>query len=315
MKPMKWAMLAAIALSAAPVFGQGGGTVVQDKQVVVSKQVADSRQLADKITVELAQQMKLSVMGHVTKGAPYSADATNESVQTLADGNRIATRSTTKVYRDSEGRTRTEQTEPNGTQVVSISDPVSGTTYMLYPQTHTAYQNDAVIVSWTTGEGAVRPHVTAGASTTVIQRLDAEKKAAAGAAEKGATIGYTIVEGVAAPGGATVAFSQARRPDARNVTREELGDQVVEGVTATGTRTTTVIAAGEIGNEQPIRIVSEQWLCKDLGILVMTKYSDPRSGETTYRVTNISRAEPDPSLFQVPSDYSMQASKIKRESR
>jgi hypothetical protein len=48
---------------------------------------------------------------------------------------------------------------------------------------------------------------------------------------------------------------------------------------------------------------------------MMTKYSDPRSGETTYRVTNISRAEPDATLFQVPADYSMQASKIKREER
>ena len=65
------------------------------------------------------------------------------------------------------------------------------------------------------------------------------------------------------------------------VNKEDLGTQVIEGVVATGTRTTTTIAAGSIGNEQPILIVSEQWFSADLKVLVMTKHSDPRSGETS----------------------------------
>jgi hypothetical protein len=40
-----------------------------------------------------------------------------------------------------------------------------------------------------------------------------------------------------------------------------------------------------------------------LRVLVLTRHNDPRSGESTYRLVNIVRAEPDASLFQVPSDY------------
>ena len=69
---------------------------------------------------------------------------------------------------------------------------------------------------------------------------------------------------------------------------------------------TTTIPAGEIGNAQEIKVVSEQWFSDELQVLVMTKHSDPRSGETIYRLTNILRAEPDPSLFTVPADYTVE---------
>ncbi len=75
------------------------------------------------------------------------------------------------------------------------------------------------------------------------------------------------------------------------------------------------IPAGAIGNEQPIRVVSEQWWSPDLNLIVLTKFSDPRSGETTFRLTNVSRAEPDRGLFIVPPDYTVKESKIQRESR
>ena len=83
---------------------------------------------------------------------------------------------------------------------------------------------------------------------------------------------------------------------------------------ATGTRTTTTIAAGTIGNEQPILVVSEQWFSPDLKVLVMTKHSDPRNGETTYRVMNVVQAEPARSLFEVPADYTLKDSVIRRQS-
>ena len=68
-------------------------------------------------------------------------------------------------------------------------------------------------------------------------------------------------------------------------------------------RTTRTISAGEIGNEKPIEIVTEVWTSPDLKTIVMSKRSDPRSGEQTFRLTNISRAEPDPALFTVPADF------------
>jgi hypothetical protein len=87
---------------------------------------------------------------------------------------------------------------------------------------------------------------------------------------------------------------------------EPLGTRVIEGIEATGTRRTTTIPAGAIGNELPIEIVSERWYSEQIKTVVMTRRSDPRSGEQTYRLTNIVLGEPDPSLFVVPADYTVQ---------
>jgi hypothetical protein len=75
---------------------------------------------------------------------------------------------------------------------------------------------------------------------------------------------------------------------------------------AEGTRITLTIPAGKIGNERPIATVNERWYSQELQTVVLTKNSDPRMGETTYRLTNINRGEPDPSLFQVPADYTVE---------
>jgi hypothetical protein len=88
---------------------------------------------------------------------------------------------------------------------------------------------------------------------------------------------------------------------------EQLGMQNIEGVDCEGTRTTTTIPAGAIGNERPIEIVYEKWYSKDLQMIVYSKHSDPRFGEQTYRLTNINRSEPDPSLFEVPAGYKLQS--------
>ena len=87
---------------------------------------------------------------------------------------------------------------------------------------------------------------------------------------------------------------------------EELGTRTIEGVEAQGTRTTVTIPAGEIGNERPIEIVSERWYSNELQTVVMSRHADPRFGETTYRLANVSRAEPDKALFEVPSDYTVE---------
>jgi len=84
---------------------------------------------------------------------------------------------------------------------------------------------------------------------------------------------------------------------------ENLGIQSINGVTAEGTRTTMTIPAGQIGNDKAIQVISERWFSTDLQMLVRSSNSDPRFGETTYNLTNISQAAPDPSLFQIPADY------------
>jgi hypothetical protein len=88
-----------------------------------------------------------------------------------------------------------------------------------------------------------------------------------------------------------------------NVKTEALGRQLIEGVPADGTRTTMTIPAGQIGNDQPIHIVTETWYSPELQTMVLSKRSDPRSGETIFRLTNISRAEPPRTMFDVPVDY------------
>jgi TonB family protein len=89
--------------------------------------------------------------------------------------------------------------------------------------------------------------------------------------------------------------------------KESLGKQNVEGVEAEGTRSTVTIPAGEIGNERPIDIINESWYSSELQTLVMTRHSDPRFGESSYRLTNIDRSEPARSLFEVPADYTLKS--------
>ena len=84
---------------------------------------------------------------------------------------------------------------------------------------------------------------------------------------------------------------------------ESLGKQMIEGVEAEGTRTITTIPAGEIGNERPIECVSERWYSPDLKTNILTRRTDPRTGETVYRLTNIHRGEPSASMFEVPAGY------------
>lgn len=90
-----------------------------------------------------------------------------------------------------------------------------------------------------------------------------------------------------------------------NMTRESLGKQMIEGIECEGTRMVSTIPAGQIGNERPIEIVNERWYSPELQVTVMTKQSDPRFGETIFRLAGVTRAEPDEFLFKVPSEYTI----------
>jgi hypothetical protein len=84
---------------------------------------------------------------------------------------------------------------------------------------------------------------------------------------------------------------------------EALGAREIESVTAQGTRSTLVVPAGQMGNEKALTIVGERWYSADLDMVLETRYSDPRFGETRFRVLNLERKEPDHALFEVPADY------------
>jgi hypothetical protein len=89
------------------------------------------------------------------------------------------------------------------------------------------------------------------------------------------------------------------------VKRETLAAQSMHGIVASGTRVTRTIPAGTIGNTQAIETVRETWMADDLKVPLMTKVSDPRTGTTVTELTNINRSQPDPALFQIPSDYTV----------
>ena len=89
---------------------------------------------------------------------------------------------------------------------------------------------------------------------------------------------------------------------------EDLGEQVLEGLLVKGTRMTDTIPAGTIGNERPIDIVTERWYSKDIDAMVLQRFSDPRFGETTYRLVNVVLGDPSPDLFQVPQGYEIRRS-------
>jgi hypothetical protein len=222
----------------------------------------------------------------LVKGAPYQAETVTETVQTLADGNRIVHRTTGLVARDGEGRTRREQALGNlpmfGThgspRSVLIHDSAAGVSYILEPEEKIARKmGRSPMFTKTT---MLDTEGDEGHAGVVIRRFEHKIK------EK--------------PGEEGPARKRLRKPET-----ESLGSKTIEGVEATGTRTTITIPAGEMGNERAIEIVSERWESPELKVVVMSRHSDPRFGETTYRLNGIVRGEPDRSLFEVPSDYTV----------
>lgn len=109
--------------------------------------------------------------------------------------------------------------------------------------------------------------------------------------------------------GARLAPNEHAHAERASAKTEDLGTQVVQGVSAQGKRVTRVIPAGQEGNEKEIDVVTETWYSPDLQVVVMSKTSDPRFGESVYQLNSISRTEPDPALFVVPSDYAVTAAR------
>ncbi|MBV8051236.1 MAG: hypothetical protein JOZ80_08620 [Acidobacteriaceae bacterium] len=230
------------------------------------------------------------------KGSPFCVTISTEHTQNFADGNRIHTSDASTMCRDSEGRMRRESTlmllgpaaQNSPGKLITIIDPVAGFRYVLDPNVKVARKMPLSLPS--------------------------------GPADAKAMHGATLRD--AAPGSGNVMFYQAagapgpdvigsqvfirkngqaeKEPDS---TTENLGDQTIDGIHATGTRVTTTIAAGKMGNEQPMLITSERWYSPELKATVMTKHNDPWAGELKTQFTNVNASDPDPSLFAVPSDY------------
>lgn len=242
----------------------------------------------------------------IVKGAPYFAEVVTESTQVLADGNRIVRRTTGRVYRDSEGRTRHEDDlEPGRVGGVSISDPVAQVVYSLDTQSKTAWKTPIGAAGMLAGSAQMNKVSPADPAQVELRRKVEE----AIVASRGAGGGV---------GGGIVAGSAAAEPTMRQRSpeweekAEVLPARNIEGVMAEGRRVTRTIPAGRIGNEQPIVSVTEEWRSPELQVLVMTRTSDPRTGESVYKLQNVTRAEPNSSWFEVPGDYTVKESGVRR---
>jgi len=234
----------------------------------------------------------------LVRDAPYSAEGTTEIVQTLLDGNQIVRQTSASIARDSRGRVRREQTlaavgaviVAGDEHTVTITDPASKTSYVLDPQRRIAIRHRTfqVPTDRTTPDDAMpilrRQEPLAGTQTSEGPVFRTFR-----------TQGAQALSAVTIPPGGALAAPTAKT--------EPLGRQDIEGVTAEGTRTTITIPPGAIGNVRAIESTHERWFSKELRVVVLTRIVDPRFGETTYRLTHISREEPASWLFDVPADY------------
>jgi hypothetical protein len=311
----------AAALSIAAFSIAGGGAFAQDVLFAPQEDMA-----------KLKMQLSGSVMGSAVKGAPYSGEEVNSSTQMLADGTRIHHENRTTVYRDSEGRVRRETPEQ-----ITIMDPVAGASYFLNPKTMTA-QKAPVMMNYVVRRTGVEREGTAGTvvrtdstftmttskggeTSVVINGDPVDPKLMAEALAKAKQHGEAVA--LSSPGekvmvekmvlDKTTAERMAvekgmmafeAKSSARGKT-EDLGKMAMEGVTAEGTRTTSTIETGAIGNDRPIQIVTERWYSPELQTVLSTKTTDPRMGEISFQLTNVRRGDPGAYLFQVPAGYTV----------
>ncbi|MBV8501476.1 MAG: hypothetical protein JO006_07145 [Paucibacter sp.] len=278
----------------------------------------------------------------VVKGAPYCADAVHETIQPLADGNRIVRVQTDRQCRDGEGRTRTE-VDRDGKRVVYLRDPLSKENWVLDPESKTA--SKAGNMAWMANdegqwrafgqqmrEMAVKireqlrsaPPVAPGLPPAPgvppkppVPPLPPEpvvltEDIHGGDGKDGREVRVQIVRMGDAKGmpplpalqapPAVLARTMAFAPRGEGATTA-LPAKEIEGVKVNGERTSWTIEAGKIGNEKPIVITRDVWTSPELMLTVSSRDFDPRSGETNYRLQNIRRGEPEAALMKVPADY------------
>jgi hypothetical protein len=272
-------------LIATAVLIQPAVSVAQTSPAGAGFQQAQALGYSDGVVAAVGGRGGRGGRGGLMIGRPYSATALTHTVQVLADGSQIENTRSQVLYRDDQGRTRTESNEG---KLIQIVDRVAGVTYNL----DTAAKTARTLEFMTAGRGVninVAQTTSNGTVTTSMPQAvsDAYK---ASVAQFDATHGETPND-------------QARRTP--NISADDLGTQFINGVQAKGVRTTSTIPVGAIGNNRELKTVSERWESTELGIMVKSVNTDPRFGTTTYELTNIVQSSPDPSLFRVPAGYTI----------
>lgn len=208
-------------------------------------------------------------------GVPVTAVLVITRDTTLADGNRIHRESQSKIFRDAEGRVRREVG-------VDLATPATGNVKRNLISINDPVASKHYMLNPDNKTARLMPPR---GNRRGNRPGDANANNAAGP------------EGPGGPGGPG------------NVAKEQLGTKTVNGVQAEGVRVTRTIPAGAIGNDKPIEVVTERWYSPDLQMVVMTTHTDPMMGTVTVKLASAVRGDPDPSLFQIPSDYKVETGK------
>jgi hypothetical protein len=215
--------------------------------------------------------------------APFSADATTTVRQTLSDGTRIERIGRARYYRDRAGRVRVEQVimglealNPAAEGQVRITiqpDPTKQAVFTLDPVARTANPHSRDIVGLTVGGGETLSLPLGEGSFLIFNRGDRQLAR------------YGL--------------------DSNAVAEESLGSRRIAGVEVIGRRIAMTLPVGQVGNDRPIQIVDERWESPELGMVIYSRHSDPRTGIVEYQLTNIQRTQPPADLFQIPADYTI----------
>ncbi len=297
-----WAVVGVMAVAMA-----GSAATAQERVAPPPEVVAHLR--TEPAQVPLTVKMRVPLEAKVVTGAPYSADVITESIEVLGDGNRIVRRTTGHVYRDGQGRVRRDEERDLGQPAsVTITDPVAQVSYALDPEAKVAWKTSSA-ANTVMSHGATFTYTPSASDPADVEkkRIIEEKITADVMQEK-----MRWEEGSQSIMLRAMPSKIAHGSPAWDEKVETLPARQIEGVSAEGTRTTRTIPAGAIGNERPIVMVTEEWRSPDLQVLVLTTTSDPRTGDSTYKLVNISRGEPGAGYFEVPAGYTVSDTNIRQ---
>ena len=250
------------------------------------------------------------------KNAPFSAEVITEYDRTLDNGGHIHRESRGAIFRDSQGRMRTEN-QPSAIQPgsvkadhITINDPVRQVIIYLNPKTRTA-----TVVRFSDIEPNPPMVATKHDKTKTKSKIRLAGEPAAGNSSGDTLSGTNSAGGPgnlpSAEGEPTAAATS--RMDATTFTNSPatmvpLGTRHIEGVSATGTRTTRTINPGTMGNDKPIVSISDTWVATELKVTVLSETDDGQEGHSTMKLVNVVRGEPSAALFVVPADYKVRES-------
>jgi len=225
-----------------------------------------------------------SLVAAPVAGEPYTATQTTHTRHTLADGTTVSHSGHHTVARDAEGRVRVERRIANGRNgqpdlvLVFVTDPVAHT-----------------LTTWVTGgpdpQAGSPSGAQAGSRIASVIKLPAQQRPP----EKRA--GDVTMQPTAA---------DTTRPPLV-ITTEDLGADMLDGQSVAVSKTTTIIPAGHSGNDAPITKTREVWTSAELKLVLKEQWEDPQTGEKTVELEQLSRTEPDPSLFRAPAGYQVKS--------